>query len=100
MGESNMGKAGEAIKAGAGCCGAAGTADIREHMDVIASCGKRVGVVDRVQGNAIKLTKKDSKDGQHHYVPLDWVARVDQQVHLTKNSEEVAEELHAEAVGS
>jgi Uncharacterized protein conserved in bacteria (DUF2171) len=33
-------------------------------MDVIASCGKKVGVVDHVGGGAIKLTKKDSPDGQ------------------------------------
>jgi hypothetical protein len=65
------------------------TADIREHMEVIASCGKPVGVVDRVEGNSIKLTKNGPlAGGKHHLIPLDWVAKVDQQVHLDKNSEE------------
>src|SRR6185369_16973840 len=32
--------------------------DIREHMDVIASCGTKVGVVDHIEGGAVKLTKK------------------------------------------
>src|SRR5260370_1242234 len=56
-------------KNGAGCATGgpnAGVGGIKEHMDVIASCGTKVGVVDRVEGNAIKLTKKDSPDGQHH----------------------------------
>ena len=65
-----------------------GVAGIKEHMDVIASCGKKVGVVDRVEASAIKLTKKDSPDDQHHYVPLGWVGRVDSHVHLTTNSQE------------
>lgn len=63
-------------------------ANIKEHMDVIASCGKKIGRVDHVEGNAIKLTKSDSPDGQHHYIPANWVENVDTQVHLTRNSME------------
>src|ERR1022692_4471989 len=37
-----------------------GRSGISEHMQVIASCGKQVGIVDRVEGAAIKLTKNDS----------------------------------------
>jgi hypothetical protein len=75
-------------------CGAAttGASGIKEHMDVIASCGTKVGVVDHVEGAAIKLTKKNSRDSQHHFIPTAWVARVDSHVHLTKNSKET--ELH------
>lgn len=65
-----------------------GIAGIKEHMDVIASCGKKVGVVDGVEGNSIKLTRKDSADDQHHFIPLNWITRVDSHVHLTKNSKE------------
>ena len=71
------------------CCGGSDcAAQIREHMDVLASCGKKVGVVDHVEGDMIKLTRKDSPDGQHHLIPTGWVAQVDQQVHLNRNSEE------------
>jgi hypothetical protein len=66
----------------------AGIAGIKERMDVVASCGKKVGVVDHVGGGAIKLTKKDSPDAQHHFIPVGWVERVDSHVHLTKNSME------------
>ena len=65
-----------------------GVAGVKERMDVIASCGKKVGVVDHVEGAAIKLTKNDSPDGQHHFIPTEWVERVDSHVHLKKNSME------------
>jgi len=72
---------------------------IREHMDVVASCGKLVGKVDRVEGDSIKLTKNDSSDGQHHLVPKTWIARVDEHVHLNKNSEEVENAFKADKTG-
>ena len=63
-----------------------GIVAIREHMDVVASCGKTIGKVDHVEGNVIKLTKNDSPDGMHHFIPMSWVDRVDDHVHLSKNS--------------
>jgi hypothetical protein len=79
----------------------AGLTGIKEHMDVIASCGKKVGVVDRAEGGVIKLTKKDSPDGQHHFIPVGWVERVDSHVHLNKNSMETEQnwKLAASACG-
>lgn len=68
-----------------------GIAGIKKHMNVIASCGKTVGKVDAVEGSAIKVTKKDSPDEQHHFIPIGWVERVDSHVHLTKNSKETEE---------
>ncbi|WP_165251482.1 DUF2171 domain-containing protein [Paludisphaera soli] len=70
--------------------GAVGSpADIREHMEVYASCGTKVGVVDHVEGDSIKLTKKDSADGQHHRIPMAWVAKVHDHIHLSKDHREV-----------
>ena len=66
--------------------GATGSvADIREHMDVYASCGTKVGKVDHVLGDQIKLTKTDSPDGKHHLIPTSWVAKVHDHVHLDKD---------------
>lgn len=63
---------------------------IAEHMEVIAADGIHVGTVDHMDGESrIKLTKNNSDDGRHHLIPIDWVARVDAHVHLTKNSDEV-----------
>ncbi len=45
------------------------------RMQVLDSRGNRVGTVDRVlPSDEIKLTRRDSPDGLHHYIPLDWVA--------------------------
>ena len=68
-----------------------GVAGIREHMSVIASCGKKVGVVDNVGASAIKLTRKDSPDNQHHFIPLSWISHVDSHVHLNRNSKQAME---------
>lgn len=51
--------------------------DIREHMDIVDADGQAVGKVDRVEGNRIKLTKTDSKDGKHHFVDKSQVAGVE-----------------------
>ena len=67
------------------------TGQIREHMEVMGADGVHVGVVDRVEpGNRIKLTKNDPlAEGAHHFVAPDWVERVDEHVHLNKDSTEV-----------
>lgn len=65
-------------------------ADIKEHSNVIASCGKKVGDVDHIQGSDIKLTKHG--DGKHHLIPSSWVGEIrDGQVILTKDSQEVTD---------
>lgn len=56
---------------------------IREHMEVVGSDGLHIGTVDHVEGDRIKLTRKDSPDGAHHYVPLSDVVRTDNRVHLS-----------------
>jgi hypothetical protein len=73
--------------------------NIREHMEVFGSCGNRLGVVDGVEGHSIKLTRQDSPDGEHHYLPLDWVERVDEQVHLNKDCAAARREWRSEAIG-
>lgn len=66
---------------------AANMNDIKPHMEVISSCGCKMGTVDHMEGGAIKLTKNDSPDGQHHFIPTGWVARVDEHVHLNKDAD-------------
>jgi hypothetical protein len=56
-------------------------ADIKEHMEVIGADGVHVGTVDKVEGNRIKLTRKDSGEGSHrghhHYIDRGPVAGVE-----------------------
>jgi len=65
--------------------------EIKEHTQVVASCGTHVGVVDHLDGERIKLAKSDPESGgKHHSIPLEWVDKVDaNKVVLTKNHEEV-----------
>jgi hypothetical protein len=80
-------KTGAKLSESTGPVGSVG--DIREHMDVYASCGTKVGKVDHVEGDSIKLTRSDSPDGQHHLIPTSWVAKVHDHVHLIKDHVEV-----------
>jgi hypothetical protein len=54
---------------------------IKEHMEVIGADGVHIGTVDKVEGNRIKLTKKDSGEGahkgHHHYIDRGLVAGVE-----------------------
>jgi hypothetical protein len=74
-----------------------GVGAVKERMDVIASCGKKVGVVDHVEGQTLKLTKNDSPDGQHHFIPAGWIDHVDTHVHLKKNSVEAEQGWKSDA---
>jgi hypothetical protein len=70
----------------------ADTKSIREHMEVIGADGVHVGTVDRVEGDRIKLTKRDSGEGSHkghhHYVPLLLVAEIEgDKVRLSANAD-------------
>ena len=70
----------------------AGTSNIREHMEVIGADGVHVGTVDKIEGDRIKLTKKDSGEGSHkghhHYIPASLVAEVEgDKVRLSANSD-------------
>ena len=61
---------------------------IKEHAEVIGADGVHVGTVDHVQGDRIKLTKKDSVDQRHHFVPAALVAEVeDGTVRLSANAD-------------
>ena len=65
--------------------------DVKEHMEVIGADGVHVGRVDKVEGNRIKLTKKDSGEGSHkghhHFVDRGLVAEVEaNKVRLSANA--------------
>ena len=69
-----------------------GFEDIGEHMEVIGADGVHVGTVDHVQGDRIKLIKKDSGDGRHeghhHYISRGLVAGVEgDKVRLSANAD-------------
>ncbi len=79
--------------------------EIREHMMVHALgagsmngvMGEHIGTVDHVEGDRIKLTKSDSSDGFHHYIPLAWVSSVEgNTVYLARDAADVRREWQSE----
>lgn len=80
---------------------------IREHMEVIGADGVHIGTVDHVEGDRIKLTRKDSgvaHEDHHHYIPKGLLAEVEgDQVRLSANGDVVAalfeEEQSGEPIG-
>jgi hypothetical protein len=77
---------------------------IKEHMEVIGADGAHVGTVDHLEGDRIKLTKKDSgegsHEGHHHYISTAMVADIEgNQVRLSANAD-VAVTFEEESDGS
>ena len=50
---------------------------IEKHAEVIGADGVHVGTVDHISGKRIKLAKKDSSDGHHHYIDGGLVADIE-----------------------
>jgi hypothetical protein len=63
---------------------------VREHMEIVGADGVRVGTVDKVEGDRIKMTKADSgsHSGHHHYISRGLVAATDgNRVRLSANAD-------------
>lgn len=67
--------------------------DIRKHSEVVGADGSHVGTVDGVEYGRIKLiklTRKDSPDGKHHFISMDSVKSVDnKKVVLSETAEKI-----------
>jgi hypothetical protein len=59
---------------------------IREDMQVVDASGNRVGTVDRCEDGQIKLTRADSPDGEHHFIPFDQVENVEGETVMLRKS--------------
>ena len=72
---------------------------IKEHMEVCGSDGQHVGTVDCLKGaDRIVLTKNDpASGGQHHVIPADWVAKIDDKVRLKKSAKDAMAQWQAAA---
>lgn len=68
--------------------------EIRGGMQVLGSDGGMVGTVDGVEGDGIKLARDAA--GIHHFVPLAWIGRIDEHVHLDRSAQLVRDGWTAE----
>lgn len=55
---------------------------IKPHVPVVGMDDRVLGKVDHIQGESLKLAKDEK--GKHHLIPLDWVDRIDDKIHLNK----------------
>lgn len=72
---------------------------VTEHMEVVGADGVHIGTVDKIEGDRIKLVKKDSgadiegaggglHTDHHHFIPGGLVAAVEgDQVRLSANAD-------------
>ena len=51
--------------------------DICEHMEVVDANGQHVGIAEKVEGDRIRLTKKDALDPQNLFLDKSQVAGVE-----------------------
>ncbi|TNC50809.1 DUF2171 domain-containing protein [Rubellimicrobium rubrum] len=83
----------------------ADASQIKEHAEVIGADGVHIGTVDKVEGDRIKLTKKDSGQAHsdhHHFIPMSLVAEVEagDVVRLSANAAVAAEMFEEEEDGT
>ena len=73
--------------------------DIQKDMEVVGLDGNHVGIVDHLEtADRIILSKDDPKaGGRQHLISIDWVAYVDQKVHLKKSSANATSQWQATA---
>lgn len=51
--------------------------DIPEHAPVVGADGVSVGVVDRIDGRRLKLTRKGALTGKKHFVDVGLIAGIE-----------------------
>ena len=70
-------------------------AQVKAGMAVVCSNEAQFGVVDHMQGpTSIKL--KQDAAGTHHYIPLAWITRADDNLHADRPGEQAMKEWATE----
>lgn len=64
---------------------------IKPDAPVVCSEDGQFAVVDHMQGTESIKLKKDDK-GQHHFIPLSWVTKVDDKVHVDRPGDQAMRE--------
>jgi hypothetical protein len=73
-------------------------ASIPPHMPVVCSQELELGEVDDLSSSELKLAK--DANGLHHYIPISWIARVDDKVHIDRPGRDVMRAWRTEASGT
>lgn len=66
--------------------------DIKNHMPVVCSEGGQFAVIDKVESDNRTLKLARDNSGNHHYIPISWVTKVDSQVHIDRPGKQAMQE--------
>ncbi len=69
---------------------------INPDAPVVCSKNGQFATVDHMEGSDTIKLKKD-KHGQHHFIPLSWVTKVDDKVHIGRPGEKAMKEWSTSA---
>jgi len=64
---------------------------IKPEMPVVCSEDGQFAVVDHMDGSDTIKLKRD-KSGEHHFIPVSWVTRVDDKVHVDRPGDQAMKE--------
>ena len=64
---------------------------VKPDAPVVCSQDGQFATVDHMEGSDTIKLKKD-KQGQHHYIPLSWVTKVDDKVHVDRPGDQAMKE--------
>jgi len=70
---------------------------IKPHMPVVCSEGGEFAVVDHMSSDNRTLKLAKDKSGEHHYIPVSWVTKVDDAVHIDRPGQQAMREWSSEA---
>ena len=62
-------------------------AHIQRNMLVFSVHGEPLGAIDHIEGGNLELARDEV--GQHHFVPIRWISRIEDAVYLTRSAADV-----------
>jgi hypothetical protein len=72
--------------------------EIKPNTPVVCSTNDEFAFVDHMEGRDLIKLMKDAK-GVHHYIPIAWVTKVDDKVHLDRSLDQVMREWSKSPIG-
>lgn len=70
---------------------------IKERMEVVDFSGQHVGTIDHIDGDALKLTRRDTTDGRHHFIDVDCIDRIENERVVLKQDVPLPEDFRSDA---
>ena len=66
--------------------------EIKPGMPVVCSEDGQFAVVDHTEEGDVSIKLRRDQAGQHHYIPISWVTKVDDKVHVDRPGKQAMRE--------